>query len=294
MKYNYVRKNNLTEETAGITGVEFEETDLDKLVLQIPETLDGLCVTTIEKKAFLGLRGVRRICLPAGIKEVGDWAFAHCVSLERVEFLSKEGRSLVFGKDVFLGCENLKCLSFGEEAQGELLAALLKRMPVGRLLGTNPQKREEWFLLLDELLTEFLMQEDTAGYEGLWTFGEEDYSERKFDGDIYCEERRMEKVELLYLRLLHKEYLLPERKEAYENYLKKHSLGEKTEEAFFYLQKGKQNRISYFEILKQAGGIHEKNRLSMLEKLEEASAEVRAFLMESPGEKNDLFDDLIL
>ena len=37
----------------------------------------------IENKAFWADRALREVTVPAGIRHIGDWAFAKCVNLER-------------------------------------------------------------------------------------------------------------------------------------------------------------------------------------------------------------------
>ena len=38
----------------------------------------------IPKKAVLGNRNVDMIIVPYGVKEIGDWAFAHCLMLKEI------------------------------------------------------------------------------------------------------------------------------------------------------------------------------------------------------------------
>ena len=56
----------------------------------IPDTIDGMQITKLDRKAFLSSKPLREICLPAGLKEIGDWAFAYCSNLKRVVLPKKD------------------------------------------------------------------------------------------------------------------------------------------------------------------------------------------------------------
>ena len=53
-------------------------------VLNVPAEAEGIPVTRILKKAFLGKRTVKKIILPDCVKSVGDFCFAHCVNLSEI------------------------------------------------------------------------------------------------------------------------------------------------------------------------------------------------------------------
>ena len=70
---------------------------------------DCLPVRALAKKVFLSKKYLRSVVVPASVESVGDWAFAYCDSLREVTFL---GREVMFGKDVFKECPNLRCVRF--------------------------------------------------------------------------------------------------------------------------------------------------------------------------------------
>ena len=73
-------------------------------VFVIPDRIEDLPVTVIGKKAFLGNKRLSELILPDPLREVGDWAFAHCDGLEKV-YLKKN--PIIFGKGVFKDCRKL-------------------------------------------------------------------------------------------------------------------------------------------------------------------------------------------
>ena len=75
---------------------------------------DCLPVRALAKKMFLSKKYLRSVVVPASVESVGDWAFAYCDSLREVTFL---GREVMFGKDVFKECPNLRCVRFLNAAE---------------------------------------------------------------------------------------------------------------------------------------------------------------------------------
>ena len=51
---------------------------------RVPERIGDSPVTAVGRKAFLSGKNLREICLPPGLRSIGDWAFAYCNNLERV------------------------------------------------------------------------------------------------------------------------------------------------------------------------------------------------------------------
>lgn len=58
--------------------------------MDIPERIEGLPVRAIARKAFLSRKNLRKVTVPPGVTEVGDWAFAYCDSLHTVRFAGRE------------------------------------------------------------------------------------------------------------------------------------------------------------------------------------------------------------
>ena len=256
-------------------------------VYRLEESIDGTPVTVIGKKEFLGCRDLRQIDLPKSVVRVEDWAFAHAKALEKVTFASPE---VSFGKEVFAGCDSLQCVSFGDENRGRLLAMMLRLGRGKELLDAQLIQGKEWQDALDKEIRDYLSEEDAKGYEGLWTFGEEDYDEKSFDEEQFCNERRMKKTELVFLRLLYGESA----PEDFERYLRERTSGCGREDAFLCIVKNHARDIRYFEVMKKAGGITKENRQKFLECAEDSTAEIRAFLLASQDGQNDFFQGLFL
>ena len=79
----------------------FDGTDA---LLVIPESIDGVSVCGIGRKAFLGNRSLQHIILPETIEWIGDWAFGNCTQLQRMEFPC---RPIRLGKGLFAKDEKL-------------------------------------------------------------------------------------------------------------------------------------------------------------------------------------------
>lgn len=50
----------------------------------IPQKIQEVPVTAIDRKAFLSCKSLKEIWLPEGLEEIGDWAFAYCDNLESI------------------------------------------------------------------------------------------------------------------------------------------------------------------------------------------------------------------
>ena len=75
LKFSFVLNND--GRSYSVSGVEFCETPN----LTIPTENDGLPVTALEDWAFSGL-AIEKVLIPAGIKEIGEYAFSDCRSLK--------------------------------------------------------------------------------------------------------------------------------------------------------------------------------------------------------------------
>lgn len=70
-----------TGENQTITIMEYLGTDE---ICIIPEVIDGLLVTRIQKYAFHEHRELREVTIPSGVWEIGAHAFYNCTSLEKI------------------------------------------------------------------------------------------------------------------------------------------------------------------------------------------------------------------
>ena len=66
----------------------------------------NLPVTAIDKKAFLGTRGLREVEIPASVTDIGDWALSQCIHLTQVS-VEKGGRP-TFQRGVFDGSDRIE------------------------------------------------------------------------------------------------------------------------------------------------------------------------------------------
>ena len=73
--------------------------------VHVPARIEGLAVRAVEKKAFLSRKNLRKVVLPEGLEEVGDWAFAYCTNLESVWLPKKR---LKLGNRVFMECPGIR------------------------------------------------------------------------------------------------------------------------------------------------------------------------------------------
>lgn len=71
----------------------------------IPETIDDLPVTGINKAAFQNNSSIKNIFLPNSVVEIGDWAFSYMESLEYIEL---PDRLQSLGNYVFIGTGKLE------------------------------------------------------------------------------------------------------------------------------------------------------------------------------------------
>ncbi|MBR4103057.1 MAG: leucine-rich repeat domain-containing protein, partial [Thermoguttaceae bacterium] len=92
-----------------ITGVY----DKNATTLEIPETIGGLRVATIDANAFAEMRELRSVRIPASVETIRSGAFRNCVKLEKIEFAkSADGKIPSSLKTLesfaFTGCRALK------------------------------------------------------------------------------------------------------------------------------------------------------------------------------------------
>lgn len=87
-----------------ITGIQNASTIEE--VLEIPGEINGHTVKAIAQNAFNNskMSKVKEIILPNTIEEIGDYAFANCVSLEKIE-IPKQVR--ILNRGIFYNCSSL-------------------------------------------------------------------------------------------------------------------------------------------------------------------------------------------
>ena len=275
--------------------------------LHIPESIDGGQVTEICKKAFFNCRSLRQIWLPDSLEEVGSWAFAHCVNLERVELPWK---TLRMGKDPFLGSERLgEIFLRRREEEGEkrgpgqadsaqiapLLAAAAVRMEDPHLFSLKDAGSAGWIRRWDARMLVLLREPDASGFEKNVLTGEEDYASTDFER--FVREKRKAKARLAFLRLRYSCGLPEEIRKELEAYLTEHTKGCASEESWQVLLEEYGEEPAYYRLFAGLGCVTAENLDGMLRDIGENYPEMKAYFMRYREEKlgyGDFFSSLSL
>ena len=248
----------------------------------IPSLIDQKPVTAIERKAFLSCKTIKEITLPDTIEEIGDWAFAHA---EQLRMITIPHRALTKGKEFFLGCKRLReivlcgsdrCSDCG---LGRMLALAVTVLHDYVLFDPPEVGTDAWVRRWDEKLLDLIELDDLDGFEELWTCGEEDYEGKDYDIQSYPVEKRKMKLRVVYFRLLHPYKLSADMDNRLQEYLRRHTKGTQTPEAWELIVEEHPQELAYYQIFAASGGITEQNFDSLLEDLRDSSAEIRAYLL---------------
>ena len=248
----------------------------------IPYMIDQKPVTAIERKAFLSCKTIKGITLPDTVEEIGDWAFAHA---EQLRMITIPHRALTKGKELFLGCKRLReivlCGSDGYSdcGLGRMLALAVTVLHDYVLFDPLEVGMDEWVRRWDEKLLDLIELDDLDGFEELWTCGEEDYEGKDYDIQSYPVEKRKMKLRVVYFRLLHPYKLSEDMNSRLQEYLRRHTKGTQTPEAWELIIEEHPQELLYYQVFAASGGITEQNFDSLLEDLRDGSAEIRAYLL---------------
>lgn len=278
----------IQEQGAILTGCTKEQPEL-----VLPQQLCGYPVVGIDKKVFLGKNKLVQVILPSSLLTIGDWAFAHCRNLEWIQV---PDHSLTTGKEVCVGCRKLRYYGTGRTTRDCLLPMMMKHHLSEQLCNPAEYYSNEWYARIDQRIGDFLDAQDNADYQGLWTFGEEDYTDRNFEIEIYEEERRKDKAELCLCRMLLAEALPHAMRARMEDYLVSHSTADSAQETLHMLMERHGTELEYFQAFVRLPGITGEEICRLLEGLPETSTGIRAFLVNSSKEllqKHDFFDTLL-
>lgn len=265
--------------------------------ISLPDEIENKPVTKLEKKAFLSSKALKEIRLPEGVKEIGDWAFAYCSSLERV-WLPR--RKLLLGKGIFKECEKLDSVrSLGEEGHraeqtGRLLGAVPVKLEADYLFTPEHAGETEWLRRFDDKLKEYLNRPDEDGYTKMVYCGEEDIVANM---DLFLAERRRAKARLCFLRLMNDIGLGEEFCEELCNYLACHTVGCASEAAWEVVFEEHGNEQEYYTAFTRAGCLQKENYDGILSRMGENYPEMKGYLMRYQAqqmEKVDFFDLLSL
>ena len=246
--------------------------------------------TEIKKKQFLGDRTLRSYVIPAGVREIGDWAFSGCKELSRIEVPATLER---IGRDAFLGCDKLEevRISNMEQAAAGLLALAFRFFPeAAEILRALLSGDENWVRYWDIACERYLSLPETEGFRPFWAGGEEDYEEDESKLVEHCRGKRLIKAEMAVKRLLAMDgkgaaiaemvsngegETRCETRQIYEAHLRENDM------SLEYLKTVKQQPALAVRIYEQAGALTDEKIRKVLEELPEEAVELRAALLKS-------------
>lgn len=258
-----------------ITG--FEGTDA---LLVIPETIDGVPVCGIGRKAFLGNRSLQHIILPKAIEWIGDWAFCNCAQLQRIEFPC---HSIGLGKGLFAKDAKLEEITFGSDREkmsvpGRLLAVAVTLLDAEYLLDMAQTGGAEWYSRFDGRLLDFLAEPMENALKSLVYCAEEDMGAKQ---EACLKEQECRKAYLALLRLAYPKHLDKETAEK----LKACLLDQEGLQTGFAWEAVKsaddKEQLIFCDIMLKLNGIREENISLVLEDLGDACIELKAHLLKA-------------
>lgn len=281
-----------------INGQQYEEKINKCFVPDVSEDNE------ISKKAVLGNQKVDIIMVSYGVKGVGDWAFAHCMSLKEI-WLPDTIKE--FGKDVFLDDNRLeKIVVYSKEEKisdsskiedekvldeyyvydevAELLAIAVKCFGKSDIYDFSRLESDEWFEWYDTNLTAYIKKSDEEGFNPFLAGGEEDYEDPENDIEYYSKKQREKKCGAIFERLKVYDRLSSKEENVarsektiseYISYLKKNK-----DEAIQFILDKKQGSYNYFKIYAEQNLIEEKDISMLLESFsDEDYVECKAYLI---------------
>ena len=80
--------------------------------VEIPETIDGIEVTSIASEAFYYCPYISEITIPQTVTKIAENAFAGCTALEKIVIPDSVTK---IGDGLFVGCTSLKSVTFSSE-----------------------------------------------------------------------------------------------------------------------------------------------------------------------------------
>ncbi len=233
----------------------------------------------IDDKAFLGSRNL--VSVNINCSSVGNWAFAHCKRLRTVNISQSD---ISIGRDAFLGCDSLESLIIGDGSNEYLIPIALRLL---KKAGIVEAPGCEWYKRIDDYICSYLQEPDDKGFEGLWTFGEEDYVEDAFDRDFFIKSVRMDKCRLV-LERVGCGNLSEDMESIYKNYLLD-NIGDSNScgPCYAVINSDGKRIASYIKILKTYDIIDAVTIPLLLQELTNIGVEARAELIKSDAAGND-------
>ena len=249
-------------------------------VLTVPDkTEDGVPVTSVLKKAFLGKRTVRKIILPDSIKSVGDFCFAHCVNLSEVVM-----PACSCGEGIFTGCKALQKITLpGMSEDMTVLIAGAVRNGAPAHLSDIEKISDDFLTKWDAWAISVLEAPDDEGFLNQILCGEEDYGSS--DKGAYESSRRVLKASLSMLRLLYPENLSDKASKIFTDYIYDHRKGAEAGSESWIAVRDLHPDKRHFDLLSKLGCVDDGNRDMMIRELGDDKQELKSLLVKSSGEE---------
>ena len=263
----------IEEDSVFITGFEGSGVSL-----AIPETIDGVPVCGIGKKAFLGNRSLQHIILPETTEWIGDWAFCNCVQLQMIEFPCHPVR---FGKGLFAKDAKLYEITFGSDREkmfvpGRLLAVAVTLLDAEYLLDMTQTECAEWYSRFDGRLLAFLAESSESALKNLVYCAEEDMGAKQ---EACLKEQECRKAYLALLRLAYPNHLEKRTEEKLTACLLNRE-GLQTAAAWNVVKEAHgAEQYLFCDLLLGLKGIRVENLSSVLEDLGDTHIELKAYLL---------------
>lgn len=281
-------------------GLQVVSCDGRAASMLVPESVEGLPVTEIAKKAFLSRKHIRELILPPTIKRIEDWAFAYCGQLEQITL---PGGAEEIGKAVFVNCDALQKITC-QKALGQqewsadvayLLALAVKDLDAYYLLDLKNAGSGEWLSKWDARLLSVMKEDDNEGYLKQVLCGEEDYGST--DLEAFLSGKRKKKVRMSMLRLQHSEGLEKSLRNYLITYLREHTKGCEQEETWQVLLQECGFEKESWELFLELGCADNENIEGILADIGESYPEMKAYFLRYKAEKlgyDDFFAGLEL
>lgn len=269
-------------------------------LVQVPETVEGIAVTGIAKKAFLSRKHIRELILPRTIKRIEDWAFAYCGQLEQITLpgaVTELGKAVLVNGDAL---QRINCVTdVGPHQWSEdvayLLAGAVKELEAYYLLDLQAAGSEEWFAKWDAKLLAVMEEDDNEGYLKQVLCGEEDYGST--DLEAFLSRKRKKKVRLCMLRLQHDQALQEDMRTYLSKYLQEHTKGCEQEETWQVLLQERNADKESWDLFLELGCATNENMEGMLADMGENDPEMKAYFLRYKAENlgyEDIFSGLEL
>lgn len=266
--------------------------------LTIPESIENLPVTAVAKKAFLSNKIIRKIILPSTISEIGDFAFARCSKLNSIGIPYK---SVSIGHGILMECGKLErifdTLSEKDDDVAYLLAATMGILDAFYLFDLPNAGSDDWLLKWDSRMKMKMGMDDSEGFSKMLLCGEEDYGSNETNPEYYKHLRRMEKIRVAMLRLMHNDGLPKEDEDLLNKYLLMHIKGAKYEETWQVILDEHGDEKTYYDFLIKIGGVTNDNYEAMLNDMGDSHTEMKAYLLsyiDSMNSSKDAFAEFEL